>query len=207
MNSLSDILNTNMSDFQQKVTNNQGLVTNDAPEQSSEHRQHIDTQQLKQLIFSIKDQLDGMLRLLDGKHEATVRVVEDTVETIAGEKIIEGVFTGEKMLGADGREYSVPPNYASKSKLVEGDMMKLTITNTGSFLYKQIGPIERKRIVGKLVCDPDTSQWSVLSEGRSYKVLNASVSFFKGSAGDEVVILVPESGESQWGAVENVIHG
>ena len=55
-------------------------------------------------------------------------------------KIIEGVFDGQIMIGPDGKNYPVPANYASKSKLVEGDLMKLTITPDGKFLYKQIGP-------------------------------------------------------------------
>jgi len=53
-------------------------------------------------------------------------------------KVIEGVFDGEMMVAADGQTYSVPPNYASKSKLVEGDTLKLTIPADGSFVFKQI---------------------------------------------------------------------
>ena len=34
-------------------------------------------------------------------------------------KIVEGVFTGEDMLGVDDNHYPVPVNYASKSKLVQ----------------------------------------------------------------------------------------
>lgn len=33
--------------------------------------------------------------------------------------IIEGVFTGDSMLGSDGNTYPVPHNYASKSLLVQ----------------------------------------------------------------------------------------
>ncbi|MBU1146566.1 hypothetical protein KKD80_03410, partial [Patescibacteria group bacterium] len=42
----------------------------------------------------------------------------------SGERIMEGVFNGQNMIGADGKEYLVPANYASKSKLVEGDILK-----------------------------------------------------------------------------------
>ncbi len=59
-------------------------------------------------------------------------------------KIIEGVFTGEDMLGVDKNHYPVPVNYASKSKLVQGDRMKLTIDGSGKMLYKQIKQIERE---------------------------------------------------------------
>lgn len=57
------------------------------------------------------------------------------------------------MIGPDGKTYPVPANYASKSKLVEGDTLKLTIATNGSFIYKQIGPIERKKLIAKVGLD------------------------------------------------------
>lgn len=122
-----------------------------------------------------------------------------------GAKIIEGTFDGQNMLGPDGKQYSVPANYASKSKLVEGDVLKLTITKDGSFIYKQIGPVERQRIVGQLTRDEVTGEYRVLAESKNYKVLLASITYFKGEPGDEVVVLVPSNGESRWAAVENII--
>ena len=46
---------------------------------------------------------------------------DNSLEKVGG-KVIEGVFDGQKMIGPDGKEYPVPANYASKSKLVEGDI-------------------------------------------------------------------------------------
>ncbi|MDD5342187.1 MAG: hypothetical protein PHI73_02530 [Patescibacteria group bacterium] len=120
-------------------------------------------------------------------------------------KIIEGQFDGQNMNGPDGKQYSVPANYASKSKLVEGDTLKLTITPDGSFIYKQIGPAERQRLVGVLTRDEQTSEYRVLANNRSYKVLLASITYFKGEPGDEVVILIPKDKDSKWAAVENII--
>lgn len=124
-----------------------------------------------------------------------------------GQKVVEGVFDGQHMVGPDGKQYAVPANYASKSKLVEGDVLKLIITNDGSFIYKQIGPVERSRKVGKLVKDPESEEFRVLANGRHYRVLLASITYFKGEVGDEVVILVPEGADSRWAAVENIIKG
>jgi len=126
-------------------------------------------------------------------------------EVESGGEIVEGVFDGVNMVGNDGKLYTVPANYASKSKLIEGDILKLTILDDGSFLYKQIGPIERKRLRGTLMQDDDTGEYSVISQGRTYKVLSASITYFKGDVGDEIIILVPSDKQSTWAAVENVI--
>jgi hypothetical protein len=105
----------------------------------------LDIPKLKSAIHAMKDQLDGMLRMLNGEQSSVIRSAEPDTDVLdGGERIIEGVFNGEKMVGPDGKEYAVSPNYASKSKIVEGDMMKLTITNNGKFIFKQIGPVERK---------------------------------------------------------------
>jgi len=120
-------------------------------------------------------------------------------------RIIEGVFDGQRMIGPDGKQYTVPPNYASKSKLVEGDMLKLTIAPDGTFLYKQIGPVKRKRIKGTVSYDSIEKQYYGHTENRRYKLITAAVTYFKGEPGDEVIMLVPEDGSSTWAAVENII--
>lgn len=117
--------------------------------------------------------------------------------------IIEGVFEGQNMVGPDGKVYSVPANYASKSKLIPGDVLKLTITDDGTFLYKQIGPVERKKIIGTLTYDE--GQYRVIASGKSYKVLLASITYFKAEIGDRVTIIVSETEDSDWAAIENVL--
>jgi hypothetical protein len=119
-------------------------------------------------------------------------------------EIVEGVFDGQVMIGTDGKQYPIPANYASKSKLVEGDMLKLTITPDGSFVYKQIGPIERKRVIG-IVSQDDLGNYVVIAEGKAYRVLLASVTYFKADVGDEVTIVVPRDSETVWAAIENLV--
>lgn len=121
-----------------------------------------------------------------------------------GGKVIEGVFDGQNMIGPDKKQYPVPANYASKSKLIEGDVLKLTISEDGSFIYKQIGPMERKKMLGILLVD-EKGDFKVLAEGKTYKVLLASLTYFKAEAGDEVTVVVPEGHDAEWAAVENVI--
>ncbi|OGL86042.1 hypothetical protein A3I40_03230 [Candidatus Uhrbacteria bacterium RIFCSPLOWO2_02_FULL_48_12] len=133
------------------------------------------------------------------------RTIESADAGIDDSRTIEGVFDGQQMIGPDGKHYSVPANYASKSKLIEGDLLKLTITAKGAFVYKQIGPIARRRLRGVLIRNQAGHEYSVKVHDRLYRVLTASVTYFKGHEGDEVIILVPENGESKWAAVENIM--
>lgn len=116
-------------------------------------------------------------------------------------KIIEGVFDGQNMVGSDGKTYPVPANYASKSKLVQGDILKLTIADDGTFLYKQIGPIARKQMVGSLKLE--NGHYYVTVNGRDYRVLLASVTYFKAKPGDQVSVNLPENdSNAEWAALE-----
>ena len=116
-------------------------------------------------------------------------------------KVIEGVFDGQTMVGPDGKNYPVPANYASKSKLVEGDILKLTIADDGGFIYKQIGPIPRKQLIGTLV--QHDGAYYVEVQGREYRILLASVTYFRINVGDQVTIIVPEDNpDATWAAVE-----
>ncbi|MCK5604059.1 hypothetical protein KAR91_19385 [Candidatus Pacearchaeota archaeon] len=118
----------------------------------------------------------------------------------AGGKVIEGVFNGQNMVDKKGSVYPVPANYASKSKLIPGDVLKLTVTEEGKFLYKQIGPVERKTIVGPLVYND--GRYQVLANDKAYSVLLASVTYFRAEVGDEVTLIIPMNEESDWGAIE-----
>jgi len=156
-------------------------------------------------IRSAKQMLNEML----GSNPNSPNQLAKLAEKVGSSKmhgehhIIEGVFDGQNMVGPDGKIYSVPANYASKSKLIPGDVLKLTITDDGTFLYKQIGPVERKKIIGTLTYDD--GQYRVIGNGKSYKVLLASVTYFKADIGDRITVIVPETEETDWAAIENVL--
>lgn len=166
------------------------------------------------IVTKLREDLSNLERLLAS--DADVADIESLVKKSRSNdmdvygpmndgKIVEGVFDGEHMVGSDGKPYVVPPNYASKSKLVEGDILKLSIQPNGTFQYKQIGPIERQRAMGTLAKDEMTGDWRVLAVGKKFSVLTAAISFHKGEEGDEAVILIPKEAPSKWAALENVI--
>ncbi|MBI4437714.1 hypothetical protein HY631_02065 [Candidatus Uhrbacteria bacterium] len=170
-----------------------------------------------QMLKQVRDSLNHVIQLMEeGDAARATRMLvhfvshkkraEAELEETSGSRILEGVFDGQGMVGADGVRYAVPENYASKSKLVEGDILKLIIKPDGASVFKQIGPIERRRLAGQLTMDPSTQEPVVVCGEDVYKVLAASVSYFKGIPGDEVAILVPAGGRCAWAAVERISH-
>lgn len=132
--------------------------------------------------------------------EGQALIPKTSTEEVSG-RVIEGVFDGQMMLGPDGKSYPIPANYASKSKLVEGDILKLTIADDGAFIYKQIGPVPRRQVIGTLV--QHDGVYYVEAQGREYRILLASVTYFRINVGDQVTIIIPEdSPEATWAAVE-----
>ena len=99
-------------------------------------------QQAKQLL---REMMGGQSSHLSGVSTGSFVPKMSDLSVSEGGKVIEGVFDGQNMVGPDNKQYPVPANYASKSKLVQWDVLKLTIADDGSFIYKQISPIERKK--------------------------------------------------------------
>ena len=164
-------------------------------------------QSLREMIYTAEKTLQGakaMLLQLEGKKKVGRRK-KLTNESSEGGTVVEGIFDGQVMVGTDSKQYPIPANYASKSKLVEGDMLKLTITPEGSFIYKQIGPVERKRVIGIVSLDAD-SNYFIAAEGKAYKVLLASITYFKVEPGDEVTLVTSRDIDSDWASIENVLQ-
>lgn len=167
---------------------------------------------IQELIDSAMSSLktaNSLLRDLTGVTDTSRERLTNRAGTMASAyagtatKVVEGIFDGQNMVDSTGQTYPIPANYASKSKLVEGDGMKLSITDEGKFIYKQIAPIERKTIVGVLI--QEDGQFKVLADGKAYRLLLASVTFYRAEVGDQVTILVPKTDNAAWGAVEAII--
>lgn len=170
---------------------------------------------LKEMIDAAEKQIHSARRLLADMNgedfsenennivESRTRSLSAPVADEGNVKIVEGVFDGQNMIDGNGKTYPVPANYASKSKLVVGDQMKLTISEDGKFIYKQIGPIERRSVVGPLTYE--NGQYKVLADKKSYKILLASITFFRADIGDEVTILLPANADAEWGALDAVL--
>jgi len=174
-------------------------------EKSASGGKNKDLENVKKLIESAENNLKAAKTQLSNilGDDLDLKKNSQDISLSDSGKIIEGNFDGENMVSDTGKIYPIPANYASKSKLVEGDQLKLTISSDGSFIFKQIGPVERKKLVGTLKKEKD--QYVVEAEKSKFKVLTASVTYFKGKDGDEITIVVPEGKKASWAAVEAII--
>lgn len=173
---------------------------------------------IKKIITNIQESNNQLLKIIastiSSEDEEKIRFSQSVSEDFnlntdekdpSGSRIIEGIFDGENMIGPDGKQYSVPANYASKSKLIEGDVLKLTITDKGTFIYKQIKPIDRRRVICDLKQD-ENGNYIAYHGDEKWRVLTASVTYYKGQTGDEVVVIVPAGSRSKWAAVDNIVR-
>ncbi|HUC95532.1 MAG TPA: hypothetical protein VMR76_01060 [Candidatus Saccharimonadia bacterium] len=156
---------------------------------------------LRALITEAETSLAASKELLISLVGEEDKTTTSSSDEIIG-KIVEGVFDGQNMIGSDAKNYPVPANYASKSKLVQGDILKLTITDDGTFMYKQIGPIPRRQLIGTLRLE--SGHYFVDTQEKSFRILLASVTYFKAKPGDQVSVNVPEdkSASVEWAALE-----
>jgi len=119
---------------------------------------------------------------------------------------IFGKFDGESMWGNDNKIYAVPENYASKSRLVEGDELKLMITDDGQYIFKQIKPADRRRVLGRVVLSKDQRHLMVEAENRLFRLLRSSTTFFKAKVGEAAIIVIPRDGKPTWAALDSIIR-
>lgn len=121
-------------------------------------------------------------------------------------KVIEWVYDGYFMIGADKKKYPVPMNYSSKSKLIPGDVLKLRVMADGKLIYKLIGQADRTFIKATLSKAEETGKFTAISDdGKVYFLNQAAVTYFKWNTGDEMSIIVNADWIGNFAAIEALI--
>ena len=104
-------------------------------------------------MADIPDKQIKRLRALIGEAETALAATKELLISLVGDdpvitekvkdkalgKVIEGVFDGQNMVGSDAKTYPVPANYASKSKLVQGDILSSPLPMTAPFYTSKSG--------------------------------------------------------------------
>lgn len=137
---------------------------------------------VKNLLQSALNQIEKIQNIIDNMEREERKA---HYQSIPG---TEGVFDGQYLVAQDGRKTEVPPNYAAKSKLVYGDILKV-FTDSGRQIFKQIDRVERRVIEGVLT--KKEGKWYLLSDVGSYKISDASAEFNSAELNDRAVALIP----------------
>jgi hypothetical protein len=123
-------------------------------------------------------------------------------------EVVEGYFNGESMIGDNGQNYIVPPNYASKTQLVVGDRMKWILTPERE-VFKLIQPAPRERVTGTFGIEGDNYVVLVNQYPNPIKILKASATFAIKNLGlqigDEVAVFIAKESTPTWGAFSSVV--
>ncbi len=125
-------------------------------------------------------------------------------EDVSGPGVV-GRFDGESIVTEKGQKHYVPPNYASKSRLIVGDTLRM-IGQGEKALFKQIKKKERIKVSGVLT--KKDGQWAAVAAEGSFFILPVSVQYFKGEIGDEVGIIIPKDYKTvkpKWAVLEQVV--
>ncbi|MDD2537134.1 MAG: hypothetical protein PHU61_01435 [Candidatus Absconditabacteria bacterium] len=189
------------------------------PELMKKHQQMVNF--LRNEIGTVEIELKKMKAILDQlvnfdpTDPKSLEIAAETQEAMnaqelntyseEGVEVIEGVFDGYFMIGADQKKYPVPMNYSSKTKMIPGDVLKLKIMPDGKFVYKLIRPAERKHLRAILSRTDENKFTANTDDGKIYFLNQAAVTFFKGTPGDELYIIVNEKDGGAFAAIEAII--
>ena len=83
--------------------------------------------------------------------------------------------------------------------------MKLKILNDGKLLFKLIRPVERKHLKATLMRTDDNKYTANTDNGKIFFLNQAAVSFYSGTPGDELYIVVNAQEEGAFAAIEAII--
>ena len=143
----------------------------------------------QQIIAQLLDHLDNADRELRDARRIIRQIEEIKSETYKQLPGIEGVFDGTYLVTQDGQKYEVPANYAAKSRLVYGDLLKM-VEEEGKTMFKQIEKAPRKRIEG--ILNKKEGSWYILTDSGSYKISDNAAEFSRAEINDEAIALIPE---------------
>jgi len=156
---------------------------------------------IKKIIDKIQEDIDKIYTIL----EISDTKIDDKsgIDTRNAAQYLEGIFDGRFMKASNDEDYLVPENYASKSKLVTGDRLKLVFAPDGKYIFKQIEAVARLRKIG--ILSRIGQNYKVQIEDKEYNVLKASVTYYKLRPGSKVAVALPENIETNWATIENKI--
>ena len=157
-----------------------------------------DIQKIRTVLKNVERELAIVFEVLD--RVQTLAPVKDYTDAVG----IEGAFDGEFMVCTDGRKFSVPANYAAKSRLVYGEQLKM-FEDGGKTLFKQMSKVEKEK--PEAVLNKKEGKWYAITKTGTYKVLDVAANFNNAKVGDKAVIILPKGNAGvPFAALEKILR-
>lgn len=148
--------------------------------------------------------VDWTIEHLDGKFEELASKLLNYNEDNAI-KVVEWVYDWYFMVWSDEKKYPVPMNYASKTKLIPWDVLKLRIMEDGKLVYKLIWPAPRWYIKATLSKTDENKFVAITDDWETYNLNQAAVTFFKWKPWDEMSIIINNEKVWEYAAIEAIM--
>lgn len=169
----------------------------------------LDIESIERDLHKVKNTLQTLSQLKDNINDFDAIIKANISDEVVKEpeNVVKGEFDGYFMVWEDLKKYPVPVNYASKSKLIPGDKLKVHIHENGKLIYKLIEPAPRQHV--RAVLSKDTTQpgkfFAITPDKQTFALNAAAVSFYKGLPGDEAYITINKNGVGDYAALETII--
>ncbi len=155
-------------------------------------------QELTGRLEQIESTLNSARKILKRLETEYLKIDYTQIEGIVGK------YDGKQLITEAGETYEVPSNYAAKSKLVYGDILKL-IEEDGKKLFKQIERVRKERVEGILT--KKDGEWFLLTDRGSYKVSEAAAKFQNAQLNSQATAYLPADNMDAPFAALDVVEG
>ncbi len=118
---------------------------------------------------------------------------------------LEWLFDWVSFIDSNWAKYPVPMNYASKSKLVPWDKLKLRIMKNWDFVFKLIEKAPRQKITAILSKDKEGKRIAIYKNKYVFLLNHASVSYYKWKPWDKILIIVNKSKPWKYAVLDAVL--
>ncbi len=158
-------------------------------------------------IQKVKSSIEKLSSIDIKTLDITKLILNNKIDKNEVSETIEWEFDGVVLIDKDWKKYPVPTNYASKSKLISWDEMKLNIMKNGKMIFKLIKKVERHTIQAILSKDSTSDKDIAIYKNKYIFILNhAAVSYHKWKPGDKVLITVNKSKPWKFAALDTIMQ-
>jgi hypothetical protein len=112
-------------------------------------------------------------------------------------------YNGDSIIDDQGVIYPINKNYASKSRLIDGDVLIMRTDSQGGIYYKLSKPVPRKTVIADI--KETNGQYIAIYNNKSYKILTAASNFYELYNNCQAMIVISITEDNKWCAIDGKV--